>query len=110
MSSPGGAHKSKAPVSRWQRSGLFLPTGAGLLLLGMLAGFYLFFPAEALKQRITQELMTRTGTEVQIRQVSLYPLLSLDADQVKIDQPQLPRPLLIEQEYVAAYYHLYPVR
>ncbi len=97
MSSPGGTHKSKAPVSSWQRSSLFLLTGAGLLLLGMLAGFYLFFPAEALKQRITQELLTRTGTEVQLRQVSLYPLLSLDADQVRIDLPQLPRPLEIEQ-------------
>ena len=97
MSSPGGTHKSKSLASSWQRSGLFLFTGASLLLLGMLSGFYLFFPAEALKQRITQELLTRTGTEAQIRQVSLYPLLRLDTEQVKIDLPQLPRPLEIEQ-------------
>lgn len=97
MSSSERARSRGKSVSRWQRPSLFLLAGCGLLLLGMLTGFYLFFPAEALKQRITQEIMTRTGTKVQIRQVSLYPLLSLDADQVTIDLPDLPHPLQIEQ-------------
>lgn len=97
MRSFGKIRSGEKNLSRWQRPSLFLLAGCGLLLLGMLAGFYLFFPAEALKQRITQELMTRTGTEVQIGKVSLYPLLSLDADQVSIVLPDLPRPLEIEQ-------------
>lgn len=97
MRSFGRIRSGGKNLSHWQRPSLFLLAGCCLLLMGMLTGFYLFFPAEALKQRIIQELMTRTGTEVQIRQVSLYPLLSLDADQVKIDLPDLPRPLEIEQ-------------
>lgn len=97
MSDPGGTRRTKMPIAAWQRPSLFLLTGAGLLLLGMLAGFYLFFPADALKQRITQEIRTRTGTEVQIQKASLYPLLSLHANQVKIDINDLPHPLEIDQ-------------
>ncbi len=67
MSAPGGTRRTKMPIAAWQRPSLFLLTGAGLLLLGMLAGVYLFFPADALKQRITQEIRTRTGAEVQIQ-------------------------------------------
>jgi type II secretion system protein N len=90
MSFLGGARKIRKP-------GLFLLTAAGMLLLGLLAGFYLFFPAEALKQRVTQEFITRTGTEVQIQQASLYPPLNLHANQVRIDIKELSRPLEIDE-------------
>lgn len=80
-----------------RRSGLALLTGSGLFLLGLIVGIYLFFPSEALKQSITQELNTRTGAEVQIEQVTLYPLLSLSANQVKIGITDLPSPLEIKQ-------------
>lgn len=101
MSSSDGIRSRSKPASGWQRPSLFLLAGAGLLLLGMLTGFYLFFPADALKQRITQELNIRTGTDVQIDQVALYPFLSLSANQVNITSAALPRPLEIEELRVA---------
>ena len=84
-----------------RRSGLALLAGSSLFLLGLIVGIYLFFPADALKQRITQELNARTGTEVQIEQVTLYPLLSLSADQIKIGITDLPNPVEIEQLNIA---------
>lgn len=101
MSSSDGKSRVKKPVSGWQRPSLFLLAGGGLLLLGLLAGFYLFFPAETLKQRITQELNTRTAIDVKIEQVALYPLLSLHANQVNMTATALPRPLEIEALSVA---------
>jgi hypothetical protein len=57
----------------------------------------LFFPEEMLKQRIIQEIGTSTRVEVQIDQVSLYPLLTLDANRVSLEISGLPQPLEIEQ-------------
>jgi hypothetical protein len=57
----------------------------------------LFFPEEMLKQRIIQEIGTCTRVEVQIDQVSLYPLLTLDANRVSLEISGLPQPLEIEQ-------------
>ena len=80
-----------------QRSGRTLLAGAGLFLLGLVVGIYLFFPAEALRQRIVQDIKTRTGTDVQIEPVSLSPPLSLSASQFIIDTTDLPVPLKITQ-------------
>ena len=99
MRRPTLPHKTRRPVAAWRRPSLFLLAGAGLLLLGILTGVYLFFPAEALKQRIIQEMETRAGVAVQfvqIEQVSLYPLLNLDARGIELGLTGLPRPLLIE--------------
>lgn len=96
MSFPVGTRKGKLSVVAWQRPSFFL-LGGGLFLLGALAGFYLFFPAEALKQRIVQEVGIRTKAEVQIEQVSLYPLLTLDANRISLDVSGLLQPLEIEQ-------------
>lgn len=101
MRSPGRSRTNKLPISAWQRPSLFLLAGTGLLLLGLLAGFYLFFPAEALKQRIIQEVATRTKAEVQIEQVALYPLLTLDANRLRLAMAGLPEPLEIEQLRIA---------
>lgn len=101
MRSPVWPRRLKTSSTSVQRSSLFLLAGAGLLLLGMLAGIYLFFPAEALRQRIIQEVEARTGGEVQIGQVALYPLLTLDAERIKLGITGLPQPLEIEQLSVA---------
>jgi len=88
--------KSKTTVAAWQRPSIFLLSGIGLLLLGLLAGVYLFFPAATLKQRVIQEVETRTGAGLQIEQLSLYPPLSLDARGITLDLKGLPQPLLIQ--------------
>lgn len=76
---------------------LWLLAGAGLFLLGLLVGLYLFFPAEMLKQRIIQEVATRTGAQLQIEQFTLYPLLTLDARQINFDMAGLPQALEVER-------------
>lgn len=97
MRSSAWSQKTKGRDAAWQRPSLFVLAGAGLLLLGMLTGFYLFFPAEALRQRFIQEIETRTGAEVQIGQMALYPLLTLDASQITFGVTGLPQPMQIEQ-------------
>lgn len=97
MRSSAWSRKTKARAGAWQKPSLFVLAGAGLLLLGMLTGFYLFFPAEALRQRVIQEVETRTGAEIQIGQMALYPLLTLDASQISFDVTGLPQPMQIEQ-------------
>jgi type II secretion system protein N len=72
-----------------------------MLLLGLLAGFYLFFPAEALRQRIVQEIVTRTGSQVQIGEVTLYPVLTLEANRIEFGGTALPQPLEVEQLRIA---------
>ena len=101
MRFPAWSRMKKTPTSALQRPSLFLLAGAGLFLLGTLAGLYLFFPAEALRQRIVQEIGTRTGMDVQIEQLALYPLLTLDANKIKLGVTGLPRLLDIEQLRIA---------
>ncbi len=96
--------KAGMPVAAWRRPSLFLLAGAGLLLLGMLTGVYLFFPADALKQRIIQEVEAHAGVAVQslqIEQVSLYPLLTLDAVGIELGLTGLPLPIPIEALSIA---------
>jgi type II secretion system protein N len=104
MSDPPLPRKARGPVTSWRKSSFFLLAGAGLLLLGMLTGFYLFFPAETLRQRIIQEVEARAGVavqSVQIEQVSLYPLLTLDARGIELGLTGLPHPLPIEALSIA---------
>jgi len=96
MKFPVGPGKYKKTVAFWQRPSIFYLSGAGLLLLGVLAGFYLFFPEQALKQRIIQEVEAKTKAEVRIGQLTLFPLLTLDANRVKLDLAGLPQPLEID--------------
>jgi type II secretion system protein N len=76
--------------------GLWLLAGAGLFVLGLLAGLYLFFPAETLKQRIIQETDDRTEARLQIGSLSLYPLLALHAEEIGIELDKLSEPLKID--------------
>jgi type II secretion system protein N len=104
MSVPTLPRKARGPVASWRKSSIFLLAGAGLLLLGMLTGFYLFFPAETLRQRIIQEVETRAGVavqSVQIEQVSLYPLLTFDARGIELGLTGLPHPLPIDALSIA---------
>ncbi len=104
MSVPKLPRQARGPVASWRKSSFFLLAGAGLLLLGMLTGFYLFFPSETLRQRIIQEIEARAGVavqSVQIEQVSLYPLLTLDARGIELGLTGLPRPLPIEALSIA---------
>jgi type II secretion system protein N len=96
MSFLGRKTKSRMKLAVWQRPSIFLITGIVLLLLGLLAGVYLFFPTATLKQRVIQEVETRTGAGLQIERLSLYPPLSLDARGIRLDLKGLPEPLLIE--------------
>ena len=95
-------NNEKGPVAdRRRRAGgwlsLWLLAGSGLFLLGLLVGLYLFFPAEVLKQRIIQEVATRTGAQLQIEQLTLYPLLTLDAERLNFDMTGLPQVLEVER-------------
>lgn len=104
MSDPKLPRKARGLVASWRKSSVFLLAGAGLLLLGMLTGFYLFFPAETLRQRIIQEVETRAGVavqSVQIEQVGLYPLLTLDTRGIELGLTGLPHPLPIEALSIA---------
>lgn len=91
----GRRHQTRRWLSLW------LLAGVGLFLLGLLIGLYLFFPVEVLKQRIIQEVATRTGAQLQIEQLSLYPLLTLDAERVNVVMTGLPQALEIERLSIA---------
>ena len=84
-----------------QRPGLFLLAGTVLLLLGVLIGIHLFFPAETLRKRIIQEVGRRTQARLEIAEVSLYPLLTVAANRISVDIVGLPEPLEIEQLTIA---------
>ncbi|MDT8440034.1 MAG: type II secretion system protein GspN [Desulfuromonadales bacterium] len=90
MPTPGQASGRQGP-------GLFLAGAAGLFLLALLAGLYLFFPNEALKQRLIQEASRQTGAETRIDSLSLYPLLSLSARRISIGNDDLPWPVVIDR-------------
>lgn len=91
----GNRHTARRSINFWVLAGL------GLFLLGILAGLYLFFPVDVLKQRIVQDIATRSGVQLQIEKLTLYPLLTLDAEQLNIDIPGLQQPLVIEQLSIA---------
>jgi type II secretion system protein N len=63
----GNGARGKAAIAR----GRFYLVGAFLLVASFIAGFYLFFPAGILKNRLEQEALTRAHTEVHIGQLAL---------------------------------------
>ena len=99
-------NKEKGPVVGRRRLArgwlsLWLLAGSGLFLLGLLIGLYLFFPGEVLKQRIIQEVAAQTGAQLQIKQLTLYPLLTLDAERISFEMTGLPQALEIERLSIA---------
>jgi type II secretion system protein N len=79
------------------RPSLFLFGGAGLFLLSLLVGIYLFFPNETLKHRIIQEVATRTRAELQIESARFLPVMTLDLSGLSISGAGLPVPLDIDE-------------
>ncbi|MFA7384285.1 MAG: type II secretion system protein GspN [Desulfurivibrionaceae bacterium] len=66
---------------------LYRATGLGIFLLGLLAGVYLGFPDEVLRQRLSQELETRFPIRVDLAEVGLRPLLTLTGEKGVIRYP-----------------------
>jgi type II secretion system protein N len=68
--------KRRNPAAPFGGQGFRFYLGAlALLLTGIVAGFYLFFPASALQQRLELEIAARTPLDARIEEVSLrFPL------------------------------------
>lgn len=68
--------KRRTPATPFGGQGFRFYLGAlALLLTGIVAGFYLFFPASALQQRLELEIAARTPLDARIEKVSLlFPL------------------------------------
>jgi type II secretion system protein N len=94
-------NKAKINVAFWQRPSIFLLIGIVLMLLGLMAGVYLFFPAETLKQRIIQEAEKQPGVELHIEQLTFIPLLNLSARGLMLGLKGLPQPLPIDELSIA---------
>jgi type II secretion system protein N len=103
MKRPVRFRQKEQPVTSGRRTlpGLFLLGAAGLFLLSLLTGIYLFFPAETLKQRISREAAMRAKIDLQIESLSLSPLLTFDADRLSVTAEELPWPLEIEALKIA---------
>lgn len=102
MKFPGEPRPKKSPAAAgrrtpWQRTGLFLLGASALFLVSFFSGVYLFFPAEALKQRIIQTVAQNSGAEVRIESLALYPLLTFEAEQVNLATQNIPWPLEVEE-------------
>ncbi len=89
------AGRRHAPRRQWQS--LLLLAGFALFVVGLLAGIYLFFPEEVLKQRIIQEAEARTGAQLQIERLVFYPLLTFDFDRIQVNMTDLPRTLEVDE-------------
>jgi len=73
---------AETPASRNPKTSLRLYRAAGLaiFLLGLLAGVYLGFPAEVLRQRLVHELEARFPIRVDLAEVGLRPLLTIKGE------------------------------
>jgi len=72
--------KRRAPAAPFGGQGFRFYLGAlALLLTGIIAGFYLFFPASTLQQRLELEIASRTPLDARIEEVSLLFPLGLKA-------------------------------
>lgn len=65
-------NRKKAPKAPFVGQGLKFYLGAlALLLVGFVAGFYIFFPTSVLQQRLEAEIAGRTPMDVRIKSASL---------------------------------------
>ena len=87
--------------ARRHGQGLWLLAGLALFVVGLLTSLYLFFPAEAQKERIIQEAEARSGVRLDIEQLALYPLLTFDFDRLKIVTAELPQPVVVDELKIA---------
>lgn len=71
------------PLLTWDRIRFYL-IGLGLMCLAFLVGFYFFFPAQALKEKIEREFSTRTGVPLSIGRLFLAFPPALEARSLSI--------------------------
>ncbi len=83
---------SARPTGSWIR---FYGMAGALLLIGLVAGFYLFFPAAALKDRIEYEIAAQTPAELEMGELSLLFPPALRGRQVAV-KTGAPQPLQLE--------------
>jgi type II secretion system protein N len=77
--------KRGAPATSFSGQGFRFYLGAlALLLIGIVAGFHLFFPASALQQRLEMEIAARTPLDARIEEVSLLFPLGLKAQGIHL--------------------------
>jgi type II secretion system protein N len=79
--------------ARTNRRGFYLGAAA-LFLAGLVAGFYLFFPADALRNRIIREASISKELTLEVEQLSLFFPASLMGRQLKLQFKQPPQPSL----------------
>jgi type II secretion system protein N len=94
--SPNRSTPSDKPAPQG-RSLLFGFAAVVVFVLSVLAGLYLFFPAETLKERIIGEAFSRAGLDVRIGSMALYPVVTLEARNLQMTDDQWPVPLTIDQ-------------
>lgn len=87
--------KSSISPTRKIKRGFYL-WGTTLFLAGLVAGLYLFFPTDSLKNRIIREAAKQNGVALEIEQLSLIFPPGLKGDQLSIKlNESLPSPLEI---------------
>ncbi|HKL25652.1 MAG TPA: type II secretion system protein GspN [Desulfuromonadales bacterium] len=97
---PRNGKQSLSPLRKkrsWRASSLFLTVATALFFIAFLAGVYLFFPGETLRQRLIQEVSQQADLELQLGSLTLQPLLTLAAGDIRIMSPDIPWPLEIEE-------------
>lgn len=90
--------RRKAPKAPFAGQGLKFYLGVPVLLLvGFIAGFYLFFPTSVLQQRLEAEIAGRTPMDVRIGSVSLLFPPGLRANGVRLTNGSPPTEFTIDQ-------------
>ncbi|MEJ2491174.1 MAG: type II secretion system protein GspN [Desulfuromonadales bacterium] len=94
--SAGSSSARGQSAKRGRRAGFVLACLV-LFLVSALAGFYLFFPGNTLKERIVHEAASRADLTVMMDSLSLSPILTLKATGLAIRHEDLPVPVGIDQ-------------
>jgi len=90
--------RGKSPKAPFAGQGLKFYLGAlALLLVGFIAGFYLFFPTSVLQQRLEAEIAGRTPMDVRIKSVSLLFPPGLQAKGIRLTNSSPATEFTIEQ-------------
>jgi type II secretion system protein N len=90
--------KRRGPVAPFRGQGLKFYLGVlALLLIGFIAGFYLFFPTSVLQQRLELEITARTPMDARIKTVSLLFPPGLQAESVRLASGSPPTEFTIDR-------------
>ena len=92
-----GESSPRARATTRGRSAGFVLICVALFLVSVLAGFYLFFPNNALRERVVHESASRADLTVTMDSLSLSPIFTLKAGGLAIRHEDLPVPVAIDQ-------------